>query len=153
MTFLRIIILGLSLFSLSAFSAPSAIDHMHGDRSHSHVLPGGLIGHQHGQGEKGRAKQSDIAKPAIPGKKTTPSMSLQRVQSLIRSSMKDPQAARFGKWWIGEGLPGENAPQWCGFVNGKNSYGAYTGNRLFISMVDVDSQFSYWIDGACKPLK
>ena len=44
----------------------------------------------------------------------------------VPKAMKDPASARFGNVW------GMSAGLACGFVNGKNSFGAMTGERRFI---------------------
>lgn len=149
---LELITYGLIIACISApaFSAPAPVKHKHGERFHTHVLPNGNANHQHNKAAKPKApaaKKTPVAKD-----KSKPSMSLQQMQSLLRKLMKDPSSVRFGKWWVGVGLP-NTGPQWCGFINGKNSYGGYTGERLFISTTDVQHQFSYWIEGPCKPLK
>ncbi|HBE9093534.1 hypothetical protein ABQ397_27645 [Serratia fonticola] len=50
------------------------------------------------------------------------------VENLIREDMKDPEAANF----YHQDFPfPEETNIYCGYVNGKNSYGAYTGKILF----------------------
>ena len=44
----------------------------------------------------------------------------------VRSAMKDPSSADFGDVW------GMSSTVACGFVNGKNSFGALTGDQRFI---------------------
>jgi len=44
----------------------------------------------------------------------------------VRSGMKDPASADFGNVW------GMSSTVACGFVNGKNSFGAFTGEQKFI---------------------
>lgn len=50
------------------------------------------------------------------------------VETLIREDMKDPDAAKF----YHEDYPFPDETNiYCGYVNGKNSYGAYVGKMLF----------------------
>ncbi len=49
------------------------------------------------------------------------------IESTIRAEMKDPDAAKFNF----SDFPVESSYVYCGLVNGKNSYGAYVGNKLF----------------------
>lgn len=46
--------------------------------------------------------------------------------------LKDPEAARFGKLSATRGKDGSLTV--CGYVNGKNSYGGYTGYSPFMGM-------------------
>lgn len=52
--------------------------------------------------------------------------------------MKDPDSARFGSMVAGE--TSEGVIQVCGYVNGKNSYGGYTGEQPFIGVLGGVSQ-------------
>lgn len=49
------------------------------------------------------------------------------VETTIRDEMKDPDAAKF---YFAD-FPVESSYVYCGLVNGKNSYGAYVGKKLF----------------------
>ena len=49
------------------------------------------------------------------------------VEQTIRGEMLDPDAAKFDFL----DFPTESSHVYCGFVNGKNSFGAYTGKKLF----------------------
>ncbi|AZS56806.1 hypothetical protein WCT56_23215 [Pectobacterium parmentieri] len=53
---------------------------------------------------------------------------IQAVESTVRDEMKDPDAAKF---YHGDFPEPEKTYVYCGLVNGKNSYGAYTGKKLF----------------------
>jgi hypothetical protein len=67
---------------------------------------------------------------------------LQGNERKIRNGMKDPDAATFVRehlYWddVSNGLLGDQAradgkfPHVCGYVNGKNAFGAYVGLRRF----------------------
>ncbi|WP_269564505.1 hypothetical protein [Kosakonia radicincitans] len=50
------------------------------------------------------------------------------VEKTIREEMKDPDAAKF----YDQDYPyPDSTHMYCGYVNGKNSYGAYAGKQLF----------------------
>lgn len=62
------------------------------------------------------------------------------VEKTIREEMKDPDAAKFHH----QDFPyPEETYTYCGYVNGKNSYGAYAGKQLFAVMVDRDVALSF----------
>ncbi len=50
--------------------------------------------------------------------------------------MKDPDSARFGK--IAAAIDSEGIVTACGWVNGKNSYGGYTGELPFMGIYSVE---------------
>lgn len=55
------------------------------------------------------------------------------VQSWVAASLKDPESARFnpGTYAV---VNQDNVLQWyCGTVNGKNSYGGYSGYQNFLA--------------------
>jgi len=58
---------------------------------------------------------------------------------IISQSLKDPQAAQF-KWMpvVLRERPGIGITDYCGLVNGKNSYGAYTGFVRFYGQLAKD---------------
>jgi len=62
------------------------------------------------------------------------------IESTIREEMKDPEAAKF---YHGD-FPYPNTYMYCGYVNGKNSYGAYAGKQLFAVMVDKNDKGEYF---------
>jgi len=54
------------------------------------------------------------------------------VEKTIREEMKDPDAAKF----YHQDYPyPDSTHMYCGYVNGKNSYGAYTGKQLFTAFI------------------
>ena len=56
----------------------------------------------------------------------------QQVRLGTAKRLKDPEAARFGKFGATRGKDGSITV--CGYVNGKNSYGGYTGMSPFMGM-------------------
>jgi len=57
------------------------------------------------------------------------------VEKTIRDEMKDPDAAKF----YHQDFPYPDSTfTYCGYVNGKNSYGAYAGKQLFATFVAVN---------------
>lgn len=54
-------------------------------------------------------------------------MAIQGAKSAVLAKLKDPESAEFGD--VGYREPGIV----CGFVNAKNSFGGYTGQRAFIA--------------------
>lgn len=63
---------------------------------------------------------------------------------IISQSMKDPEAARF-KWMpvVLRQRPGIGITDYCGLVNGKNSYGAYTGFVRFYGQLAEDKSGNF----------
>lgn len=62
------------------------------------------------------------------------------VEKKVSSKMKDPSSAIFRDL---ESHPAESNDKLtnttvCGYVNSKNTYGAYAGSRMFISTVTID---------------
>lgn len=47
-------------------------------------------------------------------------------ESLVKDTLKDPDSAKFDSFFRDFG---ENSGYVCGYVNAKNSYGAYTGKN------------------------
>ena len=56
----------------------------------------------------------------------------QQVRVGTAKRLKDPEAARFGKFGASRAKDGSITV--CGYVNGKNSYGGYTGYSPFMGM-------------------
>lgn len=65
----------------------------------------------------------------------TPEMS-KAIQDSVRSKLKDPESARFGKIAAGE-VEGQTIV--CGWVNAKNSYGGYIGMQPFFGYFQINS--------------
>lgn len=66
--------------------------------------------------------------PNYAGARNLSSEEIQAVESTVRDEMKGPDAAKF---YHGDYPEPEKTYVYCGLVNGKNSYGAYTGKKLF----------------------
>lgn len=54
------------------------------------------------------------------------------VQAGVRAGMKDPDSARFGAMAAAKDNTGKVTV--CGYVNGRNSFGGYTGDKPFIGI-------------------
>jgi len=50
-------------------------------------------------------------------------------KAAVINKLKDPESARFGETWAMDGTNGNR--NICGYVNAKNSYGGYTGMKVF----------------------
>ena len=50
--------------------------------------------------------------------------------------MKDPDSARFGR--IAAAIDSDGVVTACGWVNGKNSYGGYTGELPFMGIYSLE---------------
>jgi hypothetical protein len=56
----------------------------------------------------------------------------------VLDSLKDPESARFGEFYIVEGTEGRGA---CLVVNAKNSMGGYTGDQFAIMVKDPEKKW------------
>lgn len=63
-----------------------------------------------------------------------------RYEGLIKGQMKDPNAAQLDSLTFSavEFRGGQRSQFVCGQVNGKNSFGAYTGWRPFVYQIDTN---------------
>jgi len=52
-----------------------------------------------------------------------------KVEDVVKSSLKDPSSAIFGEIFEIEGTP-----YVCGYVNARNSYGGYVGEKIFFGV-------------------
>lgn len=52
----------------------------------------------------------------------------------MRNTLKDPFSARYRGVLVHRDKQGDYV--FCGYINSKNSFGAYTGERLFIAMTE-----------------
>lgn len=75
----------------------------------------------------------DKVQKAIP---ITPAMRTQ-IEIGVRGKLKDPESARFGEMMAGVTPSGKTAV--CGYVNAKNSFGGYTGEKPFIGRLYPES--------------
>jgi hypothetical protein len=60
------------------------------------------------------------------------------VQEGLRKSLKDPESARFGATAAVK-RPEGGGLSVCGFVNAKNSYGGYTGEKPYVGTLSAES--------------
>lgn len=86
---------------------------------------------------------------------------IDKSKSVVTAALKDPESARFGeKFWAIVGSNGRRSI--CGYVNAKNSFGGYTGKKLYI-YTEKDPKFTilmeesglgkYVLPDACSPRK
>ena len=61
---------------------------------------------------------------------------------LLAQNMKDPNAAQF-KWMPVIIAKRDNITDYCGLVNGKNTYGGYTGFLRFYAFLTADAKGQY----------
>ncbi|MDD9221540.1 hypothetical protein [Enterobacter kobei] len=62
------------------------------------------------------------------------------VESTVKQGLKDPYSAHFE---LGDFPETDKNSLYCGLVNAKNSYGAYTGNQLFSVMLMKNDKGEY----------
>lgn len=60
------------------------------------------------------------------------------VKQGVTKALKDPESARFGA--MKAGADGKGVVSVCGYVNAKNSFGGYTGEKLFTGVVIGEGQ-------------
>ena len=125
-----------ALLTTSTVMAKPATKHQHNGKFHTHVVPS--LNHAH-NGAKPKQAQKKGDSKTIP---------LSMVRKMIKSSALDPSSLKFGRFWLGKGNKAMGN-QWCGYINGKNAYGGYTGDRLYIGASDISNLGVDW----CKPVK
>jgi hypothetical protein len=89
--------------------------------------------------EMGRGSDKP-ATPAFEQKPISPTMMTDFepvVEEAVKQTLKDPGSAEFGT--MSGKLTGEKSAIVCGNVNAKNSFGGYTGDRSFVSMISWGS--------------
>lgn len=59
------------------------------------------------------------------------------VESGVRQSLKDPESAIFGRMIAGRLAENESLVMVCGWVNAKNSYGGYVGDKPFLGLLQI----------------
>jgi len=64
------------------------------------------------------------------------SKAVRAIQADVRQAMKDPDSARFGR--IAAAIDSDGVVTACGWVNGKNSYGGYTGELPFMGIYSLE---------------
>jgi hypothetical protein len=65
------------------------------------------------------------------------------VQTAVTATLKDPNSAMFGA--MQAGLRPDGIILVCGYVNAKNSFGGYTGNKLFEGLLYIRPQGNAFI--------
>lgn len=63
----------------------------------------------------------------------------------VKSSLKDPESARFGAAVASKDLNMERTFYVCGKVNAKNSYGGYVGEKYYYGMLIKDGEKSGFV--------
>ncbi|RAI42802.1 hypothetical protein CH341_17565 [Rhodoplanes roseus] len=64
-------------------------------------------------------------------------------QASVAAAMRDPAAAQFSDIKVVDGREGKNV---CGYVNGKNAFGAYVGATAFAYDRGAD-RVLFWVNG------
>lgn len=83
-------------------------------------------------------------KPGVPYSLSKKEVSL--VKRDVASALKDPNSARFGR--IAAAKKDSDVVVVCGFVNGRNSYGGYTGEKPFMGVLTANGFLVGSIAGA-----
>ena len=93
--------------------------------------------------------------PTIWKNVTTTAAEVKMAKRAAIDQLKDPESAKFDKIWALSGSNGARTV--CGYVNAKNSYGGYTGKKMF-TLVDADrvafeddDVFGSLFPGICLP--
>jgi hypothetical protein len=79
------------------------------------------------------ATSADFLGEPVKAVPTTPdhlAIGVEEAQAGVRAQMRDGESARWGAIWTVDGW------NYCGFVNGKNAYGAYAGFKPFRAVGD-----------------
>ncbi|WP_139800012.1 hypothetical protein [Plesiomonas shigelloides] len=72
----------------------------------------------------------NLDRPAVTWTKDQATASEEKsAKALVVEQLKDPNSAIFGEIWAMKGTNGHRSI--CGYVNAKNSYGGYTGKKMF----------------------
>jgi hypothetical protein len=66
--------------------------------------------------------------PAADPPQRTDAEALYLAKAVVKRTMRDPESARFGETFVKSPV----LPTVCGYVNGRNSFGGYTGEQPFI---------------------
>lgn len=68
--------------------------------------------------------------------------------------LKDPDSARFGEIWALNGTNGHRTV--CGYINARNSFGGYTGNKVFTTatgdaLIEGSEPLNSLVPRMCEP--
>ncbi len=79
---------------------------------------------------------------------------IQNAKVKIISQLKDPESAIFGEVWAMNGTNGQRTI--CGYINARNSYGGYTGQKMFTlfndsSIIEGDGALGNLLPSICMP--
>src|SRR6266516_2249125 len=66
----------------------------------------------------------------------------QALSHSLSRTLKDPEAAKF-QFGPVKYAAGSQTTEYCGLVNGKNSYGGYTGYQMFHAVLQLDAKGQY----------
>ena len=70
-------------------------------------------------------------------------LEIKAVHAGVRKQLKDPDSARFGETFASRDAP--STTHVCGWVNAKNSYGGYTGEKVYIGLLlPPDAKRNAW---------
>lgn len=81
------------------------------------------------------------ARKPVVRKRAADGSTLEKAKAAVAKKLKDPYSARFEDLRLGSApnVKGEPTERVCGFVNAKNSYGAYGGRTPFVYFPKDDS--------------
>ncbi|MGL5162188.1 MAG: hypothetical protein ACRC8E_07965 [Plesiomonas shigelloides] len=80
----------------------------------------------------------NLDRPAVTWTKDKATASEEKsAKKLVVDQLKDPDSAIFGDVWVMKGTNGNRSI--CGYVNAKNSYGGYTGKKMF-NVLSISSE-------------
>lgn len=91
--------------------------------------------------KKSEEAAADAAKKAVRDREVQISTKVLAAKAAVTKILRDPESAKFGK--VGYREPGIV----CGFVNAKNGFGGYTGEKSFISLGTPELT---WLEGQSK---
>ena len=101
------------------------------------MLTGCLGTYTHEAGDQGEAWLGPTPPPTVRGLLITlTDEQIEYVQQGVRNVLKDPDSAVFGRIIAGALNASHASLVVCGWVNAKNSFGGYTGDKPFIGTVE-----------------
>ena len=101
------------------------------------------------------AQPTVSSRPAVTWTMDSATASEKRMaKEMVTSQLKDPESARFGEIWALKGSNGHKCV--CGYVNAKNSFGGYTGKKMFTlldkrAMFEDEAVLGDLLPGICMP--
>lgn len=88
------------------------------------------------------ANASQVHLPLLLQTKMAPSQ-IEAVKTGVRSSLKDPDSAKFGDMVAGREQLTSKDLMVCGYVNSKNGFGGYTGQEIFMAQLQADGAYKF----------